>query len=103
MLVEVGFPDEVAYREAVHEAMLAQRVLDELRAEVRWTEEELRDWHEWHRGRYLADEELDEVRPELERLFVSEQLQEQFRQLRLQYEIEVFPERLRLPEPNDTD
>lgn len=43
MLVEVGFPDEVAYREAVHEAMLAQRVLDELRADVRWTEEELRD------------------------------------------------------------
>lgn len=103
LLVEIGFQDEAAYREAVREGMLAQRVLDELRAEVEWTEEELREWHEWHRGRYFEDRDLDEVRPEAERLFVIERLLERFHYLRGEYDIEAFPDRLWIHPPIDSD
>jgi hypothetical protein len=98
-LTDLGFADEAAYRDSLREGLLAQRVVDEFRGDVQWTDEELQEFHELHRGRYFRDQAFDQVCPEVEQRFVSERLQERFRDLRGEHGIEVFPDRLRHHQP----
>jgi hypothetical protein len=94
VLGDLGYADEAQYRDAVREGLIAQRVVDELRADVEWTDEDLAEYHEMHRARFFGDREFDEVRDQVEQRFVGEQLQQRFTDLRAQYGIEVFPDRL---------
>jgi hypothetical protein len=94
VLGDLGYADEAQYRDAVREGLIAQRVVDELRADVEWTDEDLAEYHEMHRARFFGDREFDEVRGQVEQRFLGEQLQQRFTDLRAQYGIEVFPDRL---------
>lgn len=93
-LRDLGYADEAQYREAVREGMLAQRVVDQLRGEIEWTDADLEQYHELHRTRYFADRPFQEVRGQVEQRFVSEQLQQRFADLRVEHGIEVHTDRL---------
>lgn len=93
-LTDLGFADEMAYRESVREGMLAQRVVDELRADVQWTDAELEEFHAQHRTQFFGDREFDEVRADVEQRFVSDRLQQRFGDLRAEHGIEVFQDRI---------
>jgi hypothetical protein len=93
-LTDLGFADETAYRESVRESLLAQRVVDELRADVQWTDAELEQFHERYRAQYFGDRAFDEARADVEQRFVSDRLQQRFADLRTQHGIEVFTDRV---------
>jgi hypothetical protein len=93
-LTDLGFADEMAYRDSVREGMLAQRVVDELRADVQWTDTELEEFHAQHRTQFFGDREFGDVRADVEQRFVSDRLQQRFTDLRTQHGIDVFPERI---------
>jgi hypothetical protein len=94
MIGDLGYQDELAYREAIREGLLAQRVVDDLRAEFMWTDQDLEQFHTEHRDRFFGGQEFADVRDQVEQRWMSEQLQGRFADLRVQYGIEVFPDRL---------
>jgi parvulin-like peptidyl-prolyl isomerase len=98
-LRELGYMTEDAYRGAVREGLVAQRVADEYRAEISPTDEEIQGYYDQNRTTLFQDRPLDEVRPDVENRFVGERLNERFRQLRDEQGIQTFPERVQTPAP----
>jgi hypothetical protein len=93
-LMDLGFADEMAYRDSVREGMLAQRVVDQLRGDIQFDDAELQEFHQQFRTQYFGDREFDEARADVEQRFVSDRLQQRFTDLRTEHGIEVFTDRL---------
>jgi hypothetical protein len=93
-LRDLGYDGIEAYRMAVREGIMAQRVADEFRGEIAVTDEELQAYHEANRARYFQDREFDEARDEVENRLIGERLNERFRTLRTDRGIETFADRV---------
>jgi hypothetical protein len=93
-LMDLGYLGVEDYRTAVREGLMAQRVADEFRGEVDFTDEDLQGYYETHQTTYFHDRTFDEARDDVESRFVSERLNEQFRTLRADHGIETFADRI---------
>lgn len=92
-LAEFGYDSTDDYREAAREGLMAQRVVDELDAEIELSDVDVEEWYEGNSDRFEG-EPLENVRSEAESQLRAETLEERFEQLRNDYAIQTYPERL---------
>ena len=105
VLGELGYDSVDAYRADVREGLTAQRVADSFAAEVEPTEDEIQAYYDENQASQFPERSLDEARTEVEQAIRSEALTARFDELRAQYGIETFPDRLnysRADVPNAT-
>lgn len=90
---EFGFATADDFRESARQGMIAQRVVDELSMDIELVEGDVQTYFEENQNRF-GDRTLEQVRPEIETELRSERLSTQFNDLRRQYGIETYPDRL---------
>lgn len=90
---DLGYDSVDAFRASVHEGLLTQRVIDELRAGIEVTDEQVQTFYEENQDLF-AGQELDQVREQVRAQLVDERLTEQFAGLRQDHGIQTFPERV---------
>jgi hypothetical protein len=93
-LMDLGYLGLEDFRTSVRESLMAQRVADDYRADIAFTDEDLQEFYETNRTRFFQDRTFDEARNDVERRFVGERLGEQFRTLRADHGIETFADRI---------
>lgn len=92
-LQELGYENVEAYRQAAREGLLAQGVVDELSTNVQVTDEQIQTFYDENQEQF-GDQTLEQVRPQIETQLTNQQLSQQFEELRSQYGIQTYPERL---------
>jgi hypothetical protein len=93
-LMDLGYLGLEDFRTSVREGLMAQRVADEFRADIAFTDQDLQEYFETNRARFFHDRTFDEARDDVERRFVGERLGEQFRTLRTDHGIETYADRI---------
>ena len=92
-LQDLGYDSPDAYGEAVREGLIAQRVVDEFRSEIDLADEDVQQFYDENADRF-GDQPLEEIRTQVEAEAVNDRLNQQFEELRSQYGIEIFPDRV---------
>lgn len=88
---ELGYQDVEAYRQYVREGLLAQRVVEELRAGLEITDEDVQTYFEQNQdlfGDAAFEDAQDQVRAQLE----NERLTQRFTELQAQYGVQTNPD-----------
>lgn len=93
-LQDLGYASVDEYRETVREGLMAQMVVDELRADVEISDEQVQTFYEEYQTELFQDRPLEEVRPEIEARLMSQELGVRFQEIRDAQGIQTYPDRL---------
>jgi hypothetical protein len=93
-LADLGYRGLEDFRTSVREGLMAQRVADEFRADIAFTDQDLQEYFETNRTRFFQDRTFEQARDDVERRFVGERLGDRFRTLRTDHGIETFADRI---------
>ena len=89
-LDELGYADVQQYRDDVREGLLTQQVIDEMRANIQLSDEEVTTFFQENQQMF-GNASLEDVRPQVESQLVSQRLSEQLAGLQDQYQVETNP------------
>ena len=88
---ELGYQDMDAYRQYVREGLMAQRAVEELRAGLEITDEDVSTYYEQNQDLF-GDAALEDVQDQVRAQLENERLTQRFTELQAQYAVQTNPD-----------